>query len=649
VPRKARNRSPSPSASPIAAFNEVRCGAGSDSIAARSGQSSRWRAANASGDSDSTPDVRSTRIVGGRTEGVRQQRGLARAGDPADDDRATPARRAASSTAAIAARSVSRPASTQPTVPSGTGSVPEREPGEFPGVSDVPGRERGSRRTPTRGEEMSAHTTVDAHHGATTPDADEPRRPWTIFALMIAAQFMVILDVSVVNVALPSISESLHLSAADYQWTISAYVLMSGGLLLLGGRIADLLRRRGAFLTGVGLFTAASLASGLAQTPLTLILARAAQGAGAALLTPAALSIIMTAYAGRQRQSALAVWGTVGSLGIAAGVLFGGALTSALGWRAVFFINVPIGVAVVVARCAPSTRGTAHRRALRRLDVPGALTLVAGLLALVFGIEAIPFRRRDRAPHLDLPPPRGRPADRLRPARAACRRPLVPPSTWRIRRWSPRPSSWRRHGGRRRGDLPVVPVPAGRHRLLPRRRRTAVPAAGRAITLAAAGSVEGDRPPGARTLILGGLVVMAGGVLLLAANAGGTSYAADVLPGFLLVGAGVGPMFVAIAVAAMGDVPAERSGLASGLMMTGHEIGAALGVAALTAVAGDLATTSGLVDGYGRPSWSTAAALAGCSCSRSSPSPAGSQRSPPVTPPATRRPRRPRGHGAHGH
>src|SRR3954453_19095083 len=158
-------------------------------------------------------------------------------------------------------------------------------------------------------------------HGHPAPGADEPRRPWTAFALMIAAQFMVILDVSVVNVALPSISDPLHLSAADYQWTISAYVLLSGGLLLLGGRIADLLNRRGAFLAGVGLFTAASLVSGVAQTPLTLILARAAQGAGAALLTPAALSIVLTAYAGRQRQTALAVWGTVGSLGIAAGVL----------------------------------------------------------------------------------------------------------------------------------------------------------------------------------------------------------------------------------------------------------------------------------------------------------------------------------------
>ena len=474
---------------------------------------------------------------------------------------------------------------------------------------------------------MSAHTPVDAHHGtpthgtpthgapthgAPTADADEPRRPWTIFALMIAAQFMVILDVSVVNVALPSISESLHLSAADYQWTISAYVLLSGGLLLLGGRIADLLRRRGAFVTGVGLFTAASLASGLAQTPLTLIVARAAQGAGAALLTPAALSIIMTAYVGRQRQSALAVWGTVGSLGIAAGVLFGGALTSALGWRAVFFINVPIGVAVVLGTLRAVDRGSAHAGALRRLDVPGALTLVAGLLALVFGIEAVRsagataprtwislllaavlltgFARLER-----------RAAD-----------PLVPPSTWRIRSLVSASAVMAGVTGAVVGTIFLTslylqavigssPVVAGLQFL---------PLAG-AITLAAAGASKAIGHLGARPLILGGLVVMAGGVLLLAANAGGTSYAADVLPGFLLVGAGVGPMFVAIAVAAMGDVPAERSGLASGLMMTGHEIGAALGVAALTAVAGDLATTSGLVDGYGRAFVVTAAALAG--------------------------------------
>src|SRR3954467_4356826 len=143
---------------------------------------------------------------------------------------------------------------------------------------------------------MSAHSAVDPHthqapgpHGPPPawPPADEPRRPWTTFGLMIAAQVMVILDVSVVNVALPSISRGLPLSAADYQWAISAYVLLSGGLLLLGGRVADLLDRRRAFLAGVGMFAVASLVSGLSHGPLTLILSRAAQGAGAALLTPA--------------------------------------------------------------------------------------------------------------------------------------------------------------------------------------------------------------------------------------------------------------------------------------------------------------------------------------------------------------------------
>jgi len=454
---------------------------------------------------------------------------------------------------------------------------------------------------------MASHATVE-------PSAqrhDEPRRSWTVFGLMIAAQIMVIIDVSVVNVALPSISDGLHLSATDYQWTVSAYVLLSGGLLLLGGRIADLLNRRRAFLAGVGLFTTASLASGLAQSPIELIVARAAQGAGAALLTPAALSIIMTAYAGRQRQSALAVWGTVGSLGIAAGVLFGGALTSALGWRAVFFINVPIGIAVVLGTLRAVAGGGSQPGALRRLDVPGALTLVTGLLALVFGIEStrsagwtaprtalafaaaavllVSFTRLER-----------RAAD-----------PLVPPATWRIRSLVSASAVMAGVTGVVVGAIflsslylqdivGASPIVAGLEFL---------PLAG-AITVAAAAASKVIAHLGARPLILGGLVVMAAGVLLLAANAGGTSYAADVLPGFLLVGAGVGPMFVAITVAAMSDVPAERSGLASGLMMTGHEIGAALGVAALTAVAGDLATSAGLVDGYARAFTATAGVLA---------------------------------------
>jgi EmrB/QacA subfamily drug resistance transporter len=459
---------------------------------------------------------------------------------------------------------------------------------------------------------MSAHPAVEPSTSTHRPQQhDEPRRPWTIFALMIAAQFMVILDVSVVNVALPSISDGLSLSASDYQWAISAYVLMSGGLLLLGGRIADLLNRRGAFLAGIGLFTIASLVSGFAQTSLTLILARGAQGAGAALLTPAALSIIMTAYAGRQRQTALAVWGAVGSLGIAAGVLFGGALTSALGWRAVFFINVPIGIAVVVGTLRVVGRGASQPTALRRLDLPGALTLVAGLLSLVFGIES--------AGSAGWTAPRtwiavGAAALLLGSFARLERRaanPLVPPSTWRIRSLISASAVMAGVTGVVVGAIflsslylqaiiGASPVVTGLQFL---------PLAA-AITVAATVASKVIGRVSARTLILGGLAVMAAGVVVLAGNAGGTSYAADVLPGFLLVGGGVGPMFVAISIAAMSDVPAERSGLASGLMMTGHEIGAALGVAALTAVAGDLATSAGLIDGYARAFLLTTGVLA---------------------------------------
>jgi EmrB/QacA subfamily drug resistance transporter len=440
---------------------------------------------------------------------------------------------------------------------------------------------------------------------------EEPRRSWTVFALMIAAQFMVILDVSVVNVALPSIGEDLRLSATDYQWTISAYVLLSGGLLLLGGRIADLLDRRRAFLAGIGLFTAASLVSGLAQTPLILILARSAQGVGAALLTPAALSIVMTAYAGKQRQTALAVWGTIGSLGIAAGVLFGGALTSALGWRSVFFINVPIGALVVLGAMRSVTSGGSRPGALRRLDVPGALTLVGGLLALVFGIEATRSAGWT-APRTWLALAA---ATALLTAFARLERrtadPLVPPATWRIRSLVSASAVMAGVTGAvvgvifltslyLQGVLGSSAVVTGLQFL---------PLAA-AITAAAAVASKAIGHVGARALILTGLPIMAGGVLLLAASAGGSSYAADVLPGLLLVGSGVGPMFVAIAVAAMSDVPDEHAGLASGLMMTGHEIGAALGVAGLTAVAGNLATSAGLIDGYGRAFTATAGVLA---------------------------------------
>src|SRR6266511_4925503 len=210
--------------------------------------------------------------------------------------------------------------------------------------------------------------------------------PWSALILLCVDQFMVVLDVTVVNVALPSIGADLGFAPADLQWVVTAYVLFTGGLLLLGGRTADLLGRRRVFLAGLLVFTAASLASGLAPSPTALIVARGAQGFGAALLTPAALAIITTTYSGEQRTVALSAWGAIASAGAAAGVLFGGMLTTWLGWEWVFFINVPVGIGagLLAVRLLPSS--PTRRPPGRQLDVAGAASAVGGLVVLVYAL-----------------------------------------------------------------------------------------------------------------------------------------------------------------------------------------------------------------------------------------------------------------------
>ena len=186
---------------------------------------------------------------------------------------------------------------------------------------------------------------------------------------------------------MPTIGADLQLSSGDLQWVVTAYLLMSGGGLLLGGRIADLLSRRRVLLTGLTVFTTASLVSGFASTAGVLIGARTAQGLGAALMTPAALAIIMTTYAGAQRTKGLAMWGAVGGLGIAAGVMVGGLITTWAGWQMIFRINVPIGIGAIVAALVLLPRTGPARSGLARLDLPGAVAAVTGLAALVFGIQ----------------------------------------------------------------------------------------------------------------------------------------------------------------------------------------------------------------------------------------------------------------------
>ncbi|HEX2434536.1 MAG TPA: DHA2 family efflux MFS transporter permease subunit [Gaiellaceae bacterium] len=210
---------------------------------------------------------------------------------------------------------------------------------------------------------------------------------WAVLALVVIAQFMVILDVAIVNVALPAIEADLGFSQQSLQWVITAYAIVFGGALLLGGRLADLLGRRRIFLAGVAVFTASSLLSGLAWSEEALIVSRALQGLGGALLAPASLSILMTTFQeGRERNLALGLWGAASGSGGAAGVLLGGVLTSYLSWPWIFFINVPVGVAVLALTpfLLNETRGSAYGR--RHFDLAGAASVTSGIMLLVYGL-----------------------------------------------------------------------------------------------------------------------------------------------------------------------------------------------------------------------------------------------------------------------
>src|SRR3954470_9574737 len=210
-------------------------------------------------------------------------------------------------------------------------------------------------------------------------------RRWLALALLCIVQFMVVLDIAIVNVALPSIKIDLGFSQGDLQWVISAYALVFGGFLLLGGRAADMLGRRRIFLGGTAVFTVASLLAGLAWSEPSLIGARGLQGLGAAIITPAALSILSTTFAeGRERNIALGAWGAVGGFGAVAGVLLGGVLTDALSWEWIFFVNVPVGVAGFAL--APFLLQESRDARVRRFDLPGAVLVTGGLSSLVYGM-----------------------------------------------------------------------------------------------------------------------------------------------------------------------------------------------------------------------------------------------------------------------
>jgi EmrB/QacA subfamily drug resistance transporter len=426
------------------------------------------------------------------------------------------------------------------------------------------------------------------------------RRPWTVLALLVVAQFMVILDITIVNVALPSIGRALDVGAADLPWVVTTYVLCSGGLLLVGGRLADLVGRRRTFLAGLSVFTVASLASGLAPSVGALIAARAVQGVGAALMTPSALAILTTTYTGPQRATALSIWGAVASAGVGVGVVAGGMLTTWLSWKWCFLVNVPVGIvtAALTPRVIPSTDPATVRGGLRDLDLPGAAAVVTGLVALVYAISGAADHGWVSARTLGCAAVALvlLAAFALTERRVA--RPLLAPSVWRIPTVTSGAAFMLCATGLLTGafflnsvylqgvlgwsaldtGLAFLPLVA-------------------AIGLGVHATARTVAHVGSRALIAGGLALVGAGALLLSPAPDDARYAADVLPGLLVLGLGVGLAFPAVSIAAMSEVGHDGAGSASGLMSTAHEVGAALGVAVLSSIAASSA--GGFGAGYG--------------------------------------------------
>jgi EmrB/QacA subfamily drug resistance transporter len=427
------------------------------------------------------------------------------------------------------------------------------------------------------------HASPGPHSSQPGPDT---RQSWTVLVLLAIAQFMVILDVTVVNVALPSIGSALTFAPDDLQWVVTAYVLVTGGLLLLGGRAADLFGRRRVFLAGLVTFTAASLASGLAVSPEMLIAARAAQGLGAALMSPAALSIVTTTYSGAQRTTALSVWGAIGAAGAAAGVLFGGMLTAWLSWEWVFFINVPVGIAAGLLALHFIPRPGSRRGRHRELDLTGAAVGTGGLATLIYAIDGAATHGWGSARTLVLLAVGLALLGAFAAIERSVKRPLVPPVTWRTRSLVSSAAMM----------LGATAILVGAFFLNSLYLQQVLDASALetglaflplALVIGVGAHLASHVLPrlGARTVVLGGLALMVGGALLLALAPDHASYSADLLPGFLALGLGVGLVFPTVSITAMADVTHDDAGMASGLMQTSHELGAALGVAVLSAVA----------------------------------------------------------------
>jgi EmrB/QacA subfamily drug resistance transporter len=425
-------------------------------------------------------------------------------------------------------------------------------------------------------------------------------------ALLCVVQFMVVLDIAIVNVALPSIKIDLGFSQGDLQWVISAYALVFGGFLLLGGRAADMLGRRRIFLGGIAVFTVASLLAGLAWSEPSLIGARAFQGLGAAIITPAALSILSTTFReGRERNIALGAWGAVGGFGAVAGVLLGGVLTDALSWEWIFYVNVPVGVAGFAL--APVLLRESRDARVNRFDLPGAVLVTSGLSSMVYAITQAGEKGWLSAETLGV-----------FGASVALLGAFV---VWELRHPEPlmrfgilqtRTVSGANVAGFIMGTAlfsmflmltlymqQVLGYSAMKTGL------AYLAVAGTAILWSGAAGQLVTRL-GVKPVLVIGMAMLTAGLLYFTRVSVGGSYVQDLMPGFLIIGVGIGFSFVPISIAALAGVKASEAGLASGLINTSQQIGGALGIAVLSSIA-----TSRTTDAVGNGSAVPAALVDG--------------------------------------
>lgn len=421
-------------------------------------------------------------------------------------------------------------------------------------------------------------------------------RRWAALALLCVAYFMVILDVAIVGVAAPSIKADLGFSQQGLQWIVSAYAIAFGGLLLLGGRTADLFGRRRLFLSGTALFTLASLLAALAWSPASLIVARVAQGTGAAIITPAALSITATLFSdGAERNKALGIWSAMGAIGGTMGLVLGGILTDLVGWEWLFYINVPVGAAVLAI--SPLLLARSPRlRGERGFDAAGAVAVTASLVLLVYGIAEAPDAGWGSEQTVLLLVGSALLLAVFGVIEHASRKPLVPLRVLRRRLLV---------GANLLGLVAGASIFSWffiATLYLQEVLGYSPLAAGLAFLAGSLGGLVGSLVAqglatrlGIRAVALVGAVFLAAGLLLQIRLSVDASYVGDLLPAFALMGVGTGFGFVASSIGALAEVKERDAGLASGLINTSQQIGGALGVAILSTVA--VSTTGDLLSG----------------------------------------------------